>query len=164
MTVEPENEYQNIHNPHINLNFLAFYQRDCTCLMNCRYVIQTSMLRQFSMLLLKTCLAALTLLARRCACASLAQYTACKENMAWRAVDAMEEGASTQDTLVMFARNEGHVVDGHVMCYRSAGAVCGDNASEGISLSTHSLILQILASTAAPILAPNMLHRAEPVK
>lgn len=82
MTVEPENEYQGFHNPCINSNALVLDQRDCTCLMNCRYVIQTSMLRQFSMLLLKTCLAALTLLARRCACASLAQYTACKDDMA----------------------------------------------------------------------------------
>ena len=78
MTVEQKNKYLNICNAHVNSNALELDQGDCTCLMNCRYVIQTSMLRQLSMLLLKTCLAALTLLARRCACASLAQYTACK--------------------------------------------------------------------------------------
>ena len=68
--------------------------------MNCRYVIQTSMLRQLSMLLLKTCLAAPTLLARRCACASLDQYTACKVTwhqeqwMPWKKVPASRTHSS----------------------------------------------------------------------
>ncbi len=92
--------HQNVPHAHISSNALKLDQGDYTCLMNCRYTIHTSMLRQFSMLLLKTCLAALTLLAPRCACASLAQYTACKVDRAWRAVDALKSRAGQQDAFV----------------------------------------------------------------